>query len=134
MGERELGAEYSYEEFYQEQNKLDAQAMGKREDVVNNPEYFDASTGKTNYPEGSGVKKGSEFEKTLEPGERITREGNLDGTYVAPEGTRHSEIATPEEEGKTPQTTWEIVKPIEVEGGEIAPGFGEKGGGEQYGF
>ena len=35
---------------------------------------------------------------------------------------------------KKPYTIFEVVKPVEVRSGKIAPWFGEKGGGIQYEF
>ena len=35
---------------------------------------------------------------------------------------------------KKPYTVFEVVKPVEVQAGKIAPWFGEKGGGIQYEF
>lgn len=50
------------------------------------------------------------------------------------EGTPYTERALPMGTDKKPYTVFEVVKPVEVDAGKIAPWFGEKGGGIQYEF
>lgn len=71
---------------------------------------------------------------TLEPGTRVDRYGYDGGYFVSPEGTSYTERALPVGTDKKPYTVFEIVKPVEVQSGKIAPWFGEKGGGIQYEF
>ena len=70
----------------------------------------------------------------LEPGTLIDRYGYDGGTFVSPKGTSYTERALPIGTDQKPYTVFEVVKPIEVQAGKIAPWFGEKGGGIQYEF
>ena len=71
---------------------------------------------------------------TLESGTLIDRYGYDGGTFVSPKGVPYTERSLPLGTDKKPYTVFEVVKPIEVQAGKIAPWFGEKGGGIQYEF
>ncbi|MBR6402506.1 MAG: glycohydrolase toxin TNT-related protein [Eubacterium sp.] len=71
---------------------------------------------------------------TLEPGTMVDRYGYDGGYFVSPQGTSYTERALPVGTDKKPYTIFEVVKPVEVQSGKIAPWFGEKGGGIQYEF
>lgn len=64
----------------------------------------------------------------------IDRYGYDGGTFVSPKGIPYTERSLPLGTDKKPYTVFEVVKPIEVQAGKIAPWFGEKGGGIQYEF
>ena len=71
---------------------------------------------------------------TLESGTLIDRYGYDGETFVSPKGVPYTERSLPLGTDKKPYTVFEVVKPIEVQAGKIAPWFGEKGGGIQYEF
>ena len=71
---------------------------------------------------------------TLQPGTRIDRYGYDGGTFVSPEGTPYSQRALAPGTESKPYTVFEVAKPVEVQGGKIAPWYGEEGGGIQYEF
>ena len=62
----------------------------------------------------------------------IDRYGEGTGYYTSPFGTPYSERSLAPNTDKRPYTVYEVVKPIQVEGGKIAPWFDEPGGGIQY--
>ena len=63
---------------------------------------------------------------------RIDRYGEGTGYYTSPFGTPYSERSVAPNTDKRPYTVYEVVKPIQVEGGKIAPWFDEPGEGIQY--
>ena len=77
---------------------------------------------------------GNPIKVTLEPGTLIDRYGYDGGTFVSPKGIPYTERSLPIGTDKKPYTVFEVVKPVEVQAGKIAPWFGEKGGGIQYEF
>ncbi|WP_196598131.1 TNT domain-containing protein [Pectinatus frisingensis] len=86
-----------------------------------------------NWPKNDGF-VGTPKDVTLQPGARIDRYGTESGYFVSPEGTPYSQRAlAPESESKA-YTVYEIVKPIDALGGEIAPWFDQVGGGIQFRF
>lgn len=92
------------------------------------------SDGSPIWPTNRGF-EGNPTTTTLEPGTLVDRYGGYDGgTFVLPKGTSYTERALPTGTDKKPYTVFEVVKPVEVQAGKIAPWFGEKGGGIQYEF
>ncbi len=91
------------------------------------------SDGSPIWPDNRGF-EGDPHVKTLQPGTLIDRYGYDSGTFVSPKGTPYTERALPLGTDKKPYTVFEVVKPVEVDAGKIAPWFGEKGGGIQYEF
>ena len=77
---------------------------------------------------------GNPIKVTLEPGTLIDRYGYDGGTFVSPKGIPYTERSLPIGTDQKPYTVFEVVKPVEVQAGKIAPWFGEKGGGIQYEF
>lgn len=87
--------------------------------------------GKIIWPPNRGL-DGEAVIQTLKPGTRIDRYGFEGGTFVSPEGIPYpSRALAPGTENK-PYNVYEVIKPIEVQAGKIAPWFGEPGGGIQY--
>ena len=91
------------------------------------------SDGSPIWPDNRGF-DGAPHVKTLQPGTLIDRYGYDSGTFVSPKGTPYIERALPMGTDKKSYTVFEVVKPVEVDAGKIAPWFGEKGGGIQYEF
>ena len=85
------------------------------------------------WPENRGF-DGKPSATILQPGTKVDRFGYDSGTFVSPVGTPYTNRSLPIGTDKKPYTVFEILKPVEVQAGKIAPWFGEKGGGIQYEF
>jgi len=95
-------------------------------------QWFDEQ-GNPIWPPNRGF-DGEPVTTTLQPGTRIDRYGYDGGTFVSPEGTPYSQRALAPGTESKPYTVFEVAKPVEVQGGKIAPWYGEEGGGIQYEF
>ena len=88
------------------------------------------SAGNINWSKNDGF-VGTPKNVTLQPGAKIDRYGYESGSYVSPQGTSYEMRAlVPGTEAK-PYNVYEVVKPIDALGGEIAPWFNQPGGGIQ---
>lgn len=65
---------------------------------------------------------------------KVDRYGTDGGSFVSPQGTPYSNRSLPMGSDEKPYTVFEIVKPIEVQSGKIAPWFDQPGGGIQHEF
>jgi RHS repeat-associated protein len=84
------------------------------------------------YPENNGF-VGATERKTLMPGEQMDRLGGSPySRFFSPVGTPEAARALPPGTAGQPLRTFEILKPLEVESGTVAPWFGQPGGGTQY--
>jgi hypothetical protein len=70
--------------------------------------------------------------QVLDTGTRIDRYGGEGGTFVSPEGTPEPMRALPPGATTRPYNIYEVVNPIEVRAGTVAPWFGQLGLGTQY--
>ena len=135
------------QEAYQEMRKelgLDSKSGYKDSGVGNGKDpwrsYESGSLSNYYNPDGSPIWPpnrgfdGNPIKVTLEPGTLIDRYGYDGGTFVSPKGIPYTERSLPIGTDKKPYTVFEVVKPVEVQAGKIAPWFGEKGGGIQYEF
>ncbi|MBA8807746.1 glycohydrolase toxin TNT-related protein [Promicromonospora sukumoe] len=68
----------------------------------------------------------------LYAGTRIDRYGHPFGRFVAPAGTPYAMRALPPGSSSKPLTTYEVLKPFEVQSSQAAPAFCELGLGTQY--
>jgi Tuberculosis necrotizing toxin len=69
----------------------------------------------------------------LQPGTRIDRFGGSGfSRFFSPPGTPASSRALPPGTTGQPLRTFEVLKPLEVEAGTVAPAFGQPGGGTQF--
>lgn len=75
--------------------------------------------------------KGQKVEVTLPVGTRLDRVGEASGSFLSPAGTGFEQRALAPGTGASPVYQYEVVKPLPVVQGEIAPAFGETGGGVQ---
>lgn len=101
-------------------------------EVTRNPKYYTAE-GEIIWPPNRGFL--DEPQKiTLESRTRIDRYGYEGGTFVSPEGIPYGMRALAPGTDKKPYTVYEVVKPVEVQAGKIAPWFDEPGMGVQYEF
>lgn len=78
--------------------------------------------------------KDSPCSQVLSPGTRIDRYGTEAGRFASPEGTPFEVRSLPAESANSPYSVYEVVSPVDVQAGEIAPWFGQPGGGVQYMF
>lgn len=71
---------------------------------------------------------------SLMPGTRVDRYGFEGGTFVSPEGTPYEMRSLAPGTRTKPSNIYEVIKPVEVMAGKVAPWFGEPGLGIQYEF
>lgn len=67
-------------------------------------------------------------------GTKIDRYGYEGVTFVSSEGIPYENRALAPGTNLKPYNVYEVVKPVDVQAGKIAPWFGEPGGGIQYEF
>ncbi|WP_199925644.1 TNT domain-containing protein [Paenibacillus bouchesdurhonensis] len=103
----------------------------KYKDVYDNPKYYNQETGEINWPINDGFLS-TPVKETLQPGFKIDRYGYDTGTFVSPEGIPYEMRAVAPGTDSRPYSVFEVVTPLEVKGGEIAPWFDAVGGGIQY--
>jgi RHS repeat-associated protein len=84
-----------------------------------------------NWPPNRGF-AGEPGAATLVPGTRIDRFGYDGGTFVSPEGVPYVQRSLAPGTQYKPYNIYEVMKPIDVKAGEIAPAFGMPGKGMQY--
>lgn len=86
----------------------------------------------TKWPPNDGF-KGTPEPTTLRPGTIIDRYGdNLSADFFAPVGTPFEARALPPGSESRAYVKLEVLKPINAQAGEIAPWFGQPGGGAQF--
>jgi hypothetical protein len=89
--------------------------------------------GKPIFPLYDGV-IGSPSMFTLQPGTVVDRYGFETGYFVSPQGTPYVNRSLSPGSSIKPFYTYEILKPIDVKAGVVAPWFDQPGGGMQYEF
>jgi hypothetical protein len=89
--------------------------------------------GSVKWPGNDGF-AGTPTEITLEVGTRIDRYGDSKGFFVSPQGTLYEARALSPISEFSPYNVYEVIEPITVKAGNIAPWFDEVGGGVQYKF
>lgn len=87
----------------------------------------------TYYPPNNGFKN-EPSNVTLKSGTLIDRYGFPQGRFASPYGTPAEMRALPPGAIQNPYSVYRVTEPIEVQAGEIAPWFGQIGGGTQYLF
>ncbi|WP_370569962.1 hemagglutinin repeat-containing protein [Erwinia sp. S43] len=83
-----------------------------------------------NWPEKLGF-AGEPVKTTIPVGTRLDRYGEPSGSFLAPKGTPYGERALAPGAKAEKYYEYEVVKPLPVIQGKIAPAFGEPGGGVQ---
>jgi len=83
-----------------------------------------------NWPEKLGFAE-EPVKTTLPVGTRLDRYGEPGGSFLAPKGTPYGERALAPGAKSEKYYEYEVVKPLPVMQGKIAPAFGEPGGGIQ---
>ncbi|MEG0672338.1 TNT domain-containing protein, partial [Clostridium sp.] len=111
----------------------------KYKDVYDNPKFFNESTGDVIYPGMNGdvnidgFINGKYDIETLQPGKIIERYGNNgNGKFFSPSGTSYDERALPPFTQGQDCIKYEVLRPIDVKSGTIAPWFNKPGKGRQY--
>lgn len=92
--------------------------------------WFNAN-GSIKWPPNEGF-KGTPQKAVLSPGTRIDRYGYNAGTFVSPQGTSYGARSLAPGTSLKPYRAFEVLKPIEVLKGKVAPWFDEIGGGTQF--
>ena len=86
----------------------------------------------TFFPHNNGF-LGSPTKATLQPGQTIDRFGGSDvSRFFSPTGTPAAMRALPPGTAQQPLRTFEVLKPIGVESGQVAPAFNQIGLGTQF--
>ncbi len=110
--------------------RLNAARGAAAKGAVNATKWVDEA-GNIKWPANRGF-AGTPKEVTLKPGTRIDRYGYEGGTFVSPEGTPYANRALALGTESKPYNVYEVVKPLNAQGGKIASWFGQPGGGTQY--
>ena len=117
-------------------NGVNGKNLGKDELVVSDPKFLngDGSIKWEEYAPNGGYVEGTKTNgQTICAGSYIDRYGNPQGRYVSPVGTTYGERSLPYIENPNAYHQYYVVKDItNVSMGEIAPAFGQIGGGIQY--
>jgi hypothetical protein len=93
---------------------------------------FKKSNGDWNWPEDDGFVKGTQQIETLPVGSNLDRYGDIFGGFFAPIGTSGSERALAPGSMSKDLNQYEVIRPLPIISGKVAPAFGQKGGGTQY--
>ncbi len=93
-------------------------------------QYRKADGSGWDWPENMGFSE-KPTESTLPVGTRIDRYGSPNGAFMSPEGTPIDHRAMAPGSLAEPHHIYEVQKPLPVIQGEIAPAFGQPGGGTQ---
>jgi hypothetical protein len=72
------------------------------------------------------------YNTTLQSGERIDRYRHDGGRYTSPEGTPFGERSLHPSQINDTYSRFEVLKPINVEAGRITPYYFQRGGGIQF--
>ena len=110
----------------------------KYKDIFDNPKYFNQETGQTIWPGMNGdvnidgFLNGKYEEIKLKPGAQIDRYGGNNGTYFAEAGIPIENRAMAPNSDFSCYNIYEVKREIPMRKGEIAPWFGQPGGGIQY--
>ena len=102
---------------------------GKKPDAKD-PKYYDKD-GKPIYPPNNGF-DGAPKNTVLQPGSQIDRYGGPNGKFFSDPGTPFGSRAMPGASAPSQYSVYEVLKPLNVQSGKIAPWFGQPGGGTQY--
>src|SRR5690554_4988968 len=89
--------------------------------------------GNIKWPANDGF-AGTPKNTTLQPGTTIDRYGYESGKFVSPQGTSYGQRSLAPGTESTPYNAYEVIKPIDAQGGKIASWFDQPGGGTQYKF
>jgi len=88
--------------------------------------------GRDGHPLNDGNLGGTSVPTTLRRGTIVDRYGPSGGTYLSPAGTPWPQRALPGEAASRQLNTYQVVRDFPVQGGIIAPAYGQPGRGIQY--
>ncbi|MCY8381202.1 glycohydrolase toxin TNT-related protein [Bacillus haynesii] len=103
----------------------------KYKEVYDNPKYYNQETGDINWPPNNGF-DGEPVKMKLQKGMLIDRFGGSGGSFFSPEGIPYEQRALALHSDEVDYYVYEVIRPLEVDGGKIAPWFDRPGGGTQY--
>ncbi|MED1714504.1 glycohydrolase toxin TNT-related protein [Bacillus paralicheniformis] len=103
----------------------------KYKEVYDNPKYYNQETGDINWPPNNGF-DGEPVKMKLQKGMLIDRFGGPGGSFFSPEGIPYEQRALALHSDEVDYYVYEVIRPLEVDGGKIAPWFDRLGGGTQY--
>jgi len=103
----------------------------KYKEVYDNPKYYNQETGDINWPPNNGF-DGEPVKMKLQKGMLIDRFGGPGGSFFSPEGIPYEQRALALHSDEVDYYVYEVIRPLEVDGGKIAPWFDRPGGGTQY--
>ena len=89
--------------------------------------------GSVKYPPNNGF-EGAPTQDTLQPGTVVDRYGAETGRYASPQGAPFANRSLPPGTNANSYNAYEVIKPINVQSGTVAPWFDQPGGGLQYQF
>jgi predicted ribonuclease toxin of YeeF-YezG toxin-antitoxin module len=103
----------------------------KYKEVYDNSKYYDQQTGYINWPPNDGF-DGEPMKMELNKGMLIDRYGGPGGNFFSPEGIPYEQRALALHSDDADYYIYEVLRPLDVVGGKIAPWFDRPGGGTQY--
>ena len=92
---------------------------------------YQNADGTWKYPDNQGF-AGASKDEILQPGTVLDRFGGEKGDFLSPAGTPYEGRALPPTSKNAPYNAYEVIRPLPVQSGEIAPAFGQPGGGTQF--
>ncbi|MDR6644565.1 filamentous hemagglutinin [Luteibacter sp. 1214] len=104
---------------------VDAEAGGYSEYA-----QYQKADGSWNWPANMGFAD-KPISNTIAVGTRLDRYGDTAGSFLSPVGTTYEQRALAPGTRANPYSEYEVIKPLPVIQGEIAPAFGQSGGGVQ---
>lgn len=90
-----------------------------------------ATSKRISWPPNRGF-EGDSAKATLIPGAKVDRYGDVDGSFVSPDGTPFPQRSLPESYASKPLNTYEVMRPIDADAGPSAPWFDQPGKGMQF--
>lgn len=105
-------------------------AAQKESEIASTRGWFDEA-GNPYWPKNDGFIN-TPVKIRLEKGTLFSRYGSTRGRYAAPAGTTYEMRSLAP--GTENEMVWEVIKPFDGFGGEVAPWFDQPGGGIQYQF
>ena len=118
-----------------EKTDLNARADdGQQYDHFRNPEPTAVPGGAWDWTKQApnlGAVPGTTKSVTLQPGDNLDRFGSRYGEYLSPTGTPFEQRSLPPGKQSDPYEGYKVLRPFNVVQDEIAPAFGQPGGGTQ---
>ena len=97
----------------------------------NDMKPYQNADGTWKYPDNQGF-LGASKDEVLPKGTVLDRFGGEKGDFLSPAGTPYEGRALPPTSKNAPYNAYEVMRPLPVQSGPIAPAFGQPGGGTQF--